>query len=75
MRSLSCALRTESGKRITLGSSITSSPKLFYVQTVALNWFVDREDGPHVVALGQCVLGKGTLTVDGPQRRAVWAAA
>ena len=75
VRSLSCALRTESGKRITLGSSITSSPKLFYVQTVALNWFVDRENGPHVVALGQCVLGKGTLTVDGPQRRAVWAAA
>ena len=45
---------------------------LFYAQAIRINWFVDRMEGPHVVAVGQCVLARGTLTVDGPQRRATW---
>ena len=72
-RSLRLTVVTERGKRVRLGSSRRASP-LFYTQAVALNWFVDKVGGPHVVALGQCVLGKGRLTVDAPQQRAAWDA-
>ena len=72
--SLQLTLRTERGRRIKLGSSARKS-KLFYAQAVPLNWFVDTANGPHVVALGQCVLGRGVLTVDGGQRRATWSTA
>ena len=41
-------------------------------QAIRLNWFADRREGPHVVAVGQCVLAQGILTVDGAQRRAAW---
>lgn len=68
--SLRLALRTEQGRRVSLGSSRRESPGLFYAQVVPLDWF--RGVGPHVVAIGQCVLGRGVLTVDGPQRRAAW---
>ena len=71
--SLRLALRTERGRRVVLGSSASSS-KLFYVQQIPLGWFVDPARSPHVVALGQCALGRGVLTVDGPQRRATWTA-
>jgi len=69
---LELGLRTEQGQRVVLGSSVAHSP-LFYVQALPLGWFVDTVHGPHVVALGQCILGRGTLTVDGAQRRALWA--
>ena len=68
---LSVAVRTEGGRRVVFGSSRARS-SLFYAQAVSLNWFQDPRHGPHVVALGQCVLGSGVLTVDGPQRRATW---
>ena len=81
MRSLQLTLRTEGGRPVVLRASAASSP-LFYAQVVPLNWFLDKStgrerraaglDAPHVVALGQCVLGKGVLTVDARQRRAVW---
>jgi hypothetical protein len=69
--SLSLSLRTELGGTVRLGASRDSSP-LFYTQAVSLNWFRPELGEPHVVALGQCVLGSGVLTVDGPQRRATW---
>ena len=71
LRSLQLSLRTERGEQILLGSGVDDSP-LFYVQSIPLNWFSDAERGPHVVALGQCALGQGTLTVDTSTRRAVW---
>ena len=74
-------LRTEGGRPVVLRASASASP-LFYVQVIPLKWFLDRStgrerraaglDAPHVVALGQCALGKGVLTVDALQRRAVW---
>ena len=70
-RSLELALLTEGGSRTVLRSSAASSP-LFYVQSIPLNWFADAERGPHVVAIGHCVLGQGALTVDVIQRRALW---
>jgi hypothetical protein len=71
LRSLQLALTTEQGRRVVLRSGVAASP-LFYAQAIRINWFVDRMEGPHVVAVGQCVLARGTLTVDGPQRRATW---
>ena len=71
LQSLKLAISTERGQHVLLGSSEAESP-LFYAQAIPLNWFVDATNGPHVVALGQCVLGRGSLTVDGPERRAVW---
>ena len=73
VRALSLQVCTEGGRRVVLGSNLRASP-LFYTQAVRLGWFNDVTNGPHVVALGQCVLGRGTLTVDGPQRRATWSA-
>ena len=80
-RSLQLTLRTEGGRPVVLRASAAASP-LFYVQVIPLKWFLDRStgrerraaglDAPHVVALGQCALGKGVLTVDARQRRAVW---
>ena len=70
-RALQLALRTEGGRRVAFSSGVLESP-LFYVQAVRLNWFVDAANGPHVLALGQCFLGQGVLTVDGAQRRALW---
>ena len=77
LRSLELALRTEGGGQVVLRSGVEDSP-LFYAQAIRLNWFADASGvqsesaGPHVVALGQCVLAQGALTVDGPQRRARW---
>lgn len=71
VRSLQLALRTERGRKVTLRASAASSP-LFYTQAIPLNWFRDRTNGPHVIALGQCALGMGVLTVDARQRRALW---
>ena len=70
-RSLQLTLRTEGGRPVVLRASAAASP-LFYAQVVPLNWFRDKSTAPHVVALGQCALGKGVLTVDARQRRAVW---
>jgi len=77
LRSLQLALHTEGGGRLELRSGVEDSP-LFYAQAIRLNWFSDANGvqsesaGPHVVAIGQCVLAQGVLTVDGPQRRATW---
>ena len=77
LRSLQLALRTEGGGRVELRSGVGDSP-LFYAQAIGLSWFADASGaqsesaGPHVVAIGQCVLAQGVLTVDGPQRRATW---
>ena len=70
-RSLQLTLRTEGGRPVVLRASAAASP-LFYAQVVPLNWFRDKSTAPHVVAVGQCALGKGVLTVDARQRRAVW---
>ena len=75
--SLSVALRTERNARVVLradrGSRRAPNP-LFYVQAIPLGWFSNAEEQrPHVVAVGQCVLGSGVLTVDSEERRAVWA--
>ena len=69
--SLQAVLLTEQGRHVVLGSSLDESP-LFYTQAIPLGWFADARTGPHVVALGQCVLGKGVLTVDSAQQRALW---
>lgn len=71
VRSLQLALRTERGQKVILEASAAASP-LFYTQAIPLNWFRDRTNGPHVVAVGQCALGMGVLTVDARQRRALW---
>ena len=77
LRSLQLSLLTEGGGRVELRSGVEDSP-LFYAQAIRLNWFSDANGvqsenaGPHVVAIGQCVLAQGVLTVDGPQRRATW---
>ena len=77
LRSLQLSLLTEGGRRVELRSGVEDSP-LFYAQAIRLNWFSDANGvqsesaGPHVVAIGQCVLAQGVLTVDGPQRRATW---
>ena len=72
VRSLSLSLRTERGERVILGSDTRASP-LFYAQSVSINWFVgETGTTPHVVAVGQCILSNGVLTVDGPQMRATW---
>jgi hypothetical protein len=71
VRSVQLGLRTERGRRVELRSGVDESA-LFYTQAIRLNWFVDSLNGPHVVAVGQCVLGRGTLTVDSATRRATW---
>lgn len=73
LHSLRLAVRTELGQRVELGSGQGESP-LFYAQSIALDWFADAVNGPHVVALGQCVLSSGVLTVDGTRGRALWMA-
>lgn len=79
VQSLQLALCTERGRKVVLQSS-TRDSALFYAQAIRLGWFADRingkcEDGqcgPHVVAVGQCVLGRGAFTVDSSTRRALW---
>ena len=71
VRSVQLGLLTERGRRVELRSGVDASA-LFYTQAIPLNWFVDSLNGPHVVAVGQCVLGRGTLTVDSVTRRATW---
>ena len=71
VKSLRVPLRSERGRRVLLDGSRYSSP-YFYVQAVSLDWFVDTTDGPHVVAVGQCVLARGALSVDLDGSRALW---
>ncbi|KAL1529991.1 hypothetical protein AB1Y20_000917 [Prymnesium parvum] len=71
VQSIELALRREDEERVVLRSSLSSSP-LFYVQSVRLNWFADARSGPHIFAVGQCMLGNGELTVDWAQGRARW---
>ena len=71
VKSLRVPLRSERGRRVLLDGARDSSP-YFYVQAVSLDWFVDTTDGPHVVAVGQCVLARGALSVDLDGSRALW---
>ncbi|KAL1529555.1 hypothetical protein AB1Y20_000499 [Prymnesium parvum] len=72
VQSIELALRKEDGEKVVLRSSLRSSP-LFYVQSVKLNWFADARSGPHIFAVGQCMLGSGELTEeDWAQGRARW---
>ena len=48
MRSLQVAVRSERGKRVVFRSGAAE-----------LNWFTDSLNGPHVIAIGQCVLAGG----------------
>ena len=67
------AVRTERGRVVHLRSGLQESP-LFYAQAVALDWFRPEQmrTNPHVVAIGQCILGNGALTIDCDGRRALF---
>jgi len=71
-RSVSIAVKEVGGAVCNIKSSFEDDQRLFYVNSIDLDWFDDEATAPYVIILGQTFLSQGSLTIDMDQRLATF---